>query len=131
MSSSGKQKQKQPAHAPPDHTNHRRTLLALSCAASLLTLLWTVSAAQLPLFDSSPNVLLPPSTELASFSLRRTLASAVLRWDAFHFAHIARDGYVYEHEWAFFPAAPSLMRDRKSTRLNSSHSGESRMPSSA
>ena len=27
--------------------------------------------------------------------------------------------------------APSMLRDRKSTRLNSSHSGESRMPSSA
>ena len=28
-------------------------------------------------------------------------------------------------------ADPSIIRDRKSTRLNSSHSGESRMPSSA
>ena len=32
---------------------------------------------------------------------------------------------------SFFPAAVSILIDRKSTRLNSSHSGESRMPSSA
>ena len=37
-------------------------------------------------------------------------------------------------EWAFFEDKVvefQLMKDRKSTRLNSSHSGESRMPSSA
>ncbi|KAG1765770.1 glycosyltransferase family 76 protein, partial [Suillus occidentalis] len=31
-------------------------------------------------------------------------------WDAFHFTHIAREGYVYEHEWAFFNGLPLLMR---------------------
>ena len=106
MSSSGKQ----PAFAPPTHP--RRLLFILSCIASLLTLVLTLASAQLPLFDSSPKVLLPAWTEPTGLfgSLRRTLASAVLRWDAFHFAHIAQEGYLYEHEWAFFPAAPSLMR---------------------
>ncbi|KAG1865859.1 glycosyltransferase family 76 protein [Suillus subalutaceus] len=33
-------------------------------------------------------------------------SSVLLRWDAFHFAHIAREGYVYEHEWAFFNGLP-------------------------
>ncbi|KAK7064211.1 GPI mannosyltransferase 2 [Favolaschia claudopus] len=27
----------------------------------------------------------------------------LLKWDAIHFIHIARKGYVYEHEWAFLP----------------------------
>ncbi|KAJ7495994.1 glycosyltransferase family 76 protein [Mycena galericulata] len=27
----------------------------------------------------------------------------LLRWDVLHFIHIARNGYVFEHEWAFFP----------------------------
>ncbi|PIL32605.1 hypothetical protein GSI_05308 [Ganoderma sinense ZZ0214-1] len=108
MSSSGEQ----PAAFAPPSTHHRRILFAFSCIASLLTLILAVASAWLPLFDSSPKVLLPPWTEPTSIlgSLRRALACSVLRWDAFHFAHIAQEGYVYEHEWAFFPAAPSLMR---------------------
>ncbi|KAJ7072467.1 glycosyltransferase family 76 protein [Mycena amicta] len=35
--------------------------------------------------------------------------SLLLRWDVVHFVHIARSGYVYEHEWAFFPAVPALL----------------------
>ncbi|KAI1789903.1 mannosyltransferase [Ganoderma leucocontextum] len=99
------------AFAPPP-TDHRSLLFVLSCTTSFFTLALTVVAAQLPLFDSSPKVLLRPWTEPTSFagSLRRTLAAAALRWDTFHFAHIAQEGYVYEHEWAFFPVAPSLMR---------------------
>ncbi|KAF7311676.1 GPI mannosyltransferase 2 [Mycena kentingensis (nom. inval.)] len=33
----------------------------------------------------------------------------LLRWDAVHFIHVARAGYVYEHEWAWFPAIPFLL----------------------
>jgi phosphatidylinositol glycan class V len=33
----------------------------------------------------------------------------LLRWDALHFAQIARRGYVYEHEWAFLPGLPFLL----------------------
>lgn len=36
-------------------------------------------------------------------------ATAALRWDAFHFLHTARNGYVYEHEWAFLPGVSFLM----------------------
>lgn len=33
-----------------------------------------------------------------------------LRWDAVHFAHMAKAGYVYEHEWAFLYGLPFLIR---------------------
>ncbi|KAI0367932.1 mannosyltransferase [Pilatotrama ljubarskyi] len=92
---------------PPD--SHKRTLHILSCAATLLTLLLTVLSSRLPLFDASPHVLLGDSQRSPS-SLRHTLASAVLRWDTFHFAHIAEEGYLYENEWAFFPGVPWVMR---------------------
>jgi phosphatidylinositol glycan class V len=34
----------------------------------------------------------------------------LLRWDSFHFLHVANYGYVYEHEWAFFPGSIYLTR---------------------
>ena len=45
------------------------------------------------------------------------------------FAAAGLGALVYDH--ANFGASDGWPRDRKSTRLNSSHSGESRMPSSA
>ncbi|KAI0822156.1 GPI mannosyltransferase 2 [Trametes gibbosa] len=85
----------------------RRILLLLSWTATLLTLVLTTVSSHLPLFDVSPQVLLPGPPR---FSLRHVLASAVLRWDAFHFGHIAREGYVYENEWAFLSGVPYVMR---------------------
>lgn len=37
-------------------------------------------------------------------------AQSLLRWDAFHFLHIAQQGYVYDYEWAFFFGTPLMMR---------------------
>ncbi|KAG1810798.1 glycosyltransferase family 76 protein [Suillus variegatus] len=80
---------------------HVQTLLTLSVIVRLAVwILVYISARLLPLFDASPSIWIngtPPS-------------SILLRWDAFHFAHIAREGYVYEHEWAFFNGLPLLMR---------------------
>ncbi|KAG2364390.1 hypothetical protein BDR07DRAFT_1401578 [Suillus spraguei] len=75
-------------------TRHVRTLLILSVVVRLAVwILVSISAYLLPLFDASPCIWIsgtPPGPP-----------SVLLRWDAFHFAHIAREGYVYEHEWAF------------------------------
>lgn len=82
-------------------TGHIRTLLILSVTARLAAwALVSISAYVLPLFDASPSIWIS----------RTSPSSILLRWDAFHFAHIAREGYVYEHEWAFFNGLPLLMR---------------------
>jgi GPI mannosyltransferase 2 len=59
-----------------------------------------LSYRTLPLFDSSSALLLPSAGFTSSF----------LRWDAFHFGAIAREGYVYEQRYAFFPGLPLAMR---------------------
>lgn len=79
---------------------HRALLFRYSVAARLFVfLLLHLASAWLPLFDASP--LLVQGINKLEFPL--------LRWDMFHFHHIAAHGYVYEHEWAFF-GVPYLMR---------------------
>lgn len=75
---------------------HLRLLRILSLASRILTAIALYSLAQLPLFDSSPNI--------------ASNKSPLLRWDAFHFTHIAHEGYVHDYEWAFFPGTPVVMR---------------------
>lgn len=75
---------------------HIQLLRILSIAARLFTALSLYLLSNLPLFDSSPSI--------------ESNASSLLRWDAFHFAHIADKGYVHEYEWAFFPGTPLVMR---------------------
>ena len=50
----------------------------------------------IPLFDASPCLFHPSFWPL-------------IRWDSFHFAAIANDGYRYEYQWAFLPATPFLV----------------------
>ena len=81
------------------HSSHKRLLTRLVLLCHIVVAAITFLAAQLPSFDSSASLVL----ENKSFT-------SLLRWDVFHFAHIAKSGYVYEHEYAFFPGAPSTMR---------------------
>jgi phosphatidylinositol glycan class V len=87
-----------------DMAGHVRLLDALTVLSRVLTAaLLYLSSHYLTLFDASPRTLLAPSAS-------PSFASALLRWDAFHFASIAKDGYSYEHHWAFFPGVPLLLR---------------------
>ena len=79
---------------------HVRELRILSLASWLLSALLIYLASFLPLFDSSPFLLVDKSS----------WTSPLLRWDAFHFGSVAQAGYVYEYQWAFFPGAPFVMR---------------------
>ncbi|KAI7849426.1 GPI mannosyltransferase 2 [Circinella umbellata] len=55
-------------------------------------------------YDSSADI------QLASSSLIQRCLSVFLRWDALYFVHIARQGYIYEQEHAFFPGLPLVSR---------------------
>ncbi|KAJ6558584.1 glycosyltransferase family 76 protein [Mycena vulgaris] len=66
------------------------TLLLLTVISRLLTAALLLLAHLFPPFDAATPHLL-------------------LRWDALHFLHIARSGYVYEHEWAWLPGLPFLL----------------------
>ncbi|KIO23823.1 glycosyltransferase family 76 protein [Tulasnella calospora MUT 4182] len=61
-----------------------------------------LSATLFPPFDSS-HLITQPRRKFG-------FTSAVLRWDVFHFANIALNGYTHEHLFAFFPGTPFLMR---------------------
>ncbi|KAI0344640.1 mannosyltransferase [Trametopsis cervina] len=83
--------------------SHLRTLRIASIAAWLCTVFLLYASSLLPLFDSSPRVVLPEQ------SLSTRLVSPLLRWDAFHFLHIAQNGYTYEQNWAFLPGIAHIM----------------------
>ncbi|KAG9042791.1 ER membrane glycoprotein subunit of the GPI transamidase complex-like protein [Tulasnella sp. UAMH 9824] len=61
-----------------------------------------LSATLFPPFDSS-HLITQPRRKFG-------FTSALLRWDVFHFANIALNGYTHEHLFAFFPGPPLLMR---------------------
>ncbi|KAL6308172.1 GPI mannosyltransferase 2 [Sparassis latifolia] len=89
-----------------DTKHHLDVLRVLSVLTWFLCAIVVHITSLFPLFDSSPHAALPAS----SSSLLHSLSHPLLRWDAFHFGHIAQHGYVYEYEWAFFPGTPLLMR---------------------
>jgi GPI mannosyltransferase 2 len=62
-------------------------LIGLAYKAVVFTLLF--AAGYLPDFDqSSPHV--------------------YSRWDSIHYESVAKTGYMFEHQWAFFPAVPFI-----------------------
>ncbi|KIM45160.1 glycosyltransferase family 76 protein [Hebeloma cylindrosporum] len=79
--------------------SHRGLILRYALLSRLVFFVILQFAALLPLFDASPILV----------ALPRPLRP-LLRWDAFHFLHVANHGYVYEHEWAFFPGSIYLIR---------------------
>ncbi|KZT43667.1 mannosyltransferase [Sistotremastrum suecicum HHB10207 ss-3] len=80
------------------------TLYAICARLFFITLI--VSASLLPPFDSSHKTILPAANPRSLFDV---FVGSLLRWDEFYFADASRNGYQYEHEWAFFPG-PSWAR---------------------
>ncbi|KAG8968929.1 ER membrane glycoprotein subunit of the GPI transamidase complex-like protein [Tulasnella sp. 419] len=85
--------------------HHKRRLKQFYYAARLFVLAITLLSAQIsPPFDTSADILLQQNSWLS------VLSNVLLRWDSFHFASIALKGYVYEHQFAFMPGTPLVMR---------------------
>ena len=88
-----------------DEKLHARLVISLSLIARALALVLVyVGAVASTPFDSSHLALEPVAAPLEKWAL------SGLRWDVFHFTHIAQNGYVYEYEYAFMPGTPAIMR---------------------
>ncbi|KAL1687520.1 glycosyltransferase family 76 protein [Schizophyllum commune] len=83
------------------YRDDRARLRTLSYASRALLISFALLASYLlPPFDASAK----------ADSFTASWADALVRWDVFHFAQIARGGYQYEHQSAFFPGLPWLLR---------------------
>lgn len=89
-----------------EDANHIRLLRGLAGLSWIATAVLAHSSPLSSAFDSSFRVVQGPS----NVSVAHRLGQPALRWDTFHFAHIAQYGYVYEHERAFMPGSPMVMR---------------------
>ncbi|CAG00037.1 unnamed protein product, partial [Tetraodon nigroviridis] len=69
--------------------------------------------------DHDADAFVPPRTEEPLYldSLVEWLLGGLSRWDAEHFLFIAERGYLYEHNFAFFPLFPILLRGLAETLL--------------
>lgn len=84
---------------PPGSTSAKSVLTRLTLALHVTIAILLYFFSKLPSFDSS-----------ASLLLNSGWATSLVRWDVFHFAHIAKDGYAFEYEYAFFPGVSLIMQ---------------------
>ncbi|XP_061572471.1 palmitoyltransferase ZDHHC18-A [Cololabis saira] len=80
-------------------------------------LLQAVFNAAIP--DHEADAFTPPRTEEPLYldSVVEWLFGGLSRWDAEHFLFIAERGYLYEHNFAFFPLLPVILRGMAETVL--------------
>lgn len=85
---------------------HLYHLVTLCITLRVLITIIALLASYLPAFDSSADILLADKDP----SLLKRWTYTSLRWDTFHFLHIAQENYQFEYEWAFFPGVPLILR---------------------
>lgn len=76
----------------------------------VLTLIAIVSNWIAGDFDSSAEIILPPTKDAPiTTELLKMIIKPLVRWDAMYFLDIAKNGYQFEQQLAFFPLYPALM----------------------
>ncbi|KAM9319511.1 GPI mannosyltransferase 2 [Gastrophryne carolinensis] len=80
------------------------------CCRGITFILQVVFNLLIP--DHAANAFSPPRAPPVSFGdhIAELFLRGLGRWDAEHFLFIAEHGYVYEHNMAFFPLLPLLLR---------------------
>ncbi|PNY28797.1 GPI mannosyltransferase 2 [Tolypocladium capitatum] len=85
-----------------------KSLTALFAAWKAFLLAIALGAAVGPDYDTSTSLFF--ERLYGSRAHVPALAARLTRWDALFFMHHARNGYVYEQEWAFGAAMPTVVR---------------------
>lgn len=87
----------------------KRLVLLYATAKLYAALVALVSAYGLYPYVGSTELLLSDPQDAFDKFLREVLAPFA-RWDAVYFVSIAKDGYQFEQQHAFFPLLPLLLR---------------------
>jgi len=78
---------------------------------SISLLIAIICALLLEPYDKKTDLLLSNSESKGAFdSAVKTALAPFARWDALYFLTIAGNGYSFEHQHAFFPLYPILMK---------------------
>lgn len=85
------------------------SLLVFFCLWKVFLLLIAFSAAVAADYDTSTSLFFRLAVGPSETPAVSSLAQRLTRWDAIYFMSAARDGQVYEQEWAFGPGLPTLV----------------------
>lgn len=94
----------------PQYSN-LRSLVGFAARTRLLSLLLQ-ALLNIAIPDHEADAFQPPPSEdsLPLNPITELLLGGLGRWDATHFLFIAERGYVFEHNFAFFPLLPIVLR---------------------